>query len=268
MPSHIVRPFVTIIFVAANAQPACACGDFFKQVPGVSMALCQRVALQDSGARSVQGRAIVQRDVGNPLAPQRVLVVGALHGDENASASLALHWLDIALAQPRGVHWRFVPALNPDGLLTRPAQRANARGVDLNRNFPTPDWDTLATRYWIQTTRRDPRRWPGPSPLSEPESRFLVDTVARFNPDVVVAIHAPYGVLDFDGPQQPPHRLGRLNLKQVGVFPGSLGNWAGLQHGLAVVTVELAQARRAPSTADTRTMWNDLNTWLTRTLSP
>ncbi|EWS65064.1 murein peptide amidase A [Hydrogenophaga sp. T4] len=77
------------------------------------------------------------------VAPEsriRVLVVGAMHGDELSSASVALHWIQLALQTPSNAHWRFIPALNPDGLMVRPAKRVNANGVDLNRNFPTPNW--------------------------------------------------------------------------------------------------------------------------------
>ena len=63
---------------------------------------------------------------------------------------------------------------------------------------------------------------------SEPESRFLLAQMDHFKPHLIVSIHAPYGVLDFDGPAVPPSKLGRLYLDQVGIFPGSLGNYGGI----------------------------------------
>ena len=105
-----------------------------------------------------------------------MLVIGGIHGDELSSASVALHWIRLAARAarlPQPVHWRFMPVLNPDGLLAHPPRRVNASGVDLNRNFPTPDWERERQVYWEKRTRKDPRRWPGPQPLSEPESRFL-----------------------------------------------------------------------------------------------
>ena len=98
----------------------------------------------------------------------------------------------------------------------------------------------------IPTSPNAPRRWPGPRPLSEPESRFLHEQMARFKPHLIVSIHAPYGVLDFDGPTVPPSRLGRLYLDQVGIFPGSLGNYGGVHKGVPVVTIELPNAMRTP----------------------
>ena len=54
---------------------------------------------------------------GQPDAePLRVLVLGAMHGDELTAASLALRWIGMAAAEgavdagePAPVHWRFIP---------------------------------------------------------------------------------------------------------------------------------------------------------------
>ncbi len=228
--------------------------------------MCLAASLQPSGARSVKGKPILVRDI-TPDAPRlRVLVVAAMHGDELSSASVALHWLQLAQLDPANIHWRFIPVLNPDGLLRDKPWRMNARGVDLNRNFPTPDWLRQTKIYWEKRTGKDPRRWPGKSPLSEPEAKYLFAEMASFKPQVIVSIHAPYGVLDFDGPQMPPTQLGRLYLDQVGVFPGSLGNYAGVQRGIPVVTVELPSALRTPVDAEMHKMWHDLRAWIDRTL--
>lgn len=238
-------------------------------MPTVSRSQCDSAALVPSGAQSVQGVPLFWRDV--PVAaaapnggegPLRVMVVGAMHGDELTAASLALRWIALAEQARRPVHWRFIPVLNPDGLLARPATRVNARGVDLNRNFPTPGWAQDAPLYWEKRTRRDPRRWPGPEPVSEPESRFLHAQMAEFKPQLIVSIHAPYGVLDFDGPQSPPARLGRLWLDQVGIFPGSLGHYAGVHRGMPVVTIELPHALDMPRDAEVQSMWEDLLRWM------
>jgi hypothetical protein len=205
-------------------------------------------------------------DVGAISAHTKVLVIGAIHGDELSASRVALQWIAFAAENPANAHWRFVPVLNPDGLLSRPPRRVNAHGVDLNRNFPTPHWEQEAPRYWAKRTRKDPRRWPGPKAMSEPETRFVHDQINAFSPDLIVSIHAPYGVLDFDGPSSPPRRLGRLVLDPVGVFPGSLGYYGGLHKGVPVVTIELPNALRAPLPAETRQMWNDLQRWMANQL--
>lgn len=257
--------WAALLAVAGSAHAAAqgACDRFVGRLPNVTRALCEASQLVDSGAKSVQGTPLYMRDIGD--GKLRVLVIGAMHGDELSAASVAMHWIHLASSErvdmPQPVHWRFLPVMNPDGMLAHPPKRMNAHGVDLNRNFPTPNWDKDAPVYWQQRTRKDPRRWPGPKPLSEPETRFLHEQMEKFRPNLIVSIHAPYGVLDFDGPSVPPSRLGRLYLDQVGIFPGSLGNYGGVHKGVPVVTIELPNAMRTPLDAETRQMWIDLLRW-------
>ena len=269
------KPLKTLTVAAGLAMAGGAalanwpCAEFYARLPNVSRALCDAAQLEPGPARSVKGRPIYMRDVqpeGRP-ARLRVLVIGGMHGDELSSAAVALHWIRLAQSEPSRAHWRFIPALNPDGLFGRPARRVNANGVDLNRNFPTPGWERDATRYWEQRTRKDPRRWPGRTPLSEPESKFLHEEMQRFQPNLIVSIHAPYGVLDFDGPLPPPSRLGRLYLDQVGIFPGSLGNYGGVHKGMPVVTIELPSALLTPRNVEIERMWHDLRQWMGVTLA-
>ena len=269
-----------------DPKNAIFCKNMASHLPGVSQKLCLQADLVDTGARSVKGVPLLKRDVitpgDDPVSPAKlkVMVVGGIHGDELSSSALALNWIKLTTQAPSnaisnspasfagGIHWRFIPMLNPDGLMAQPAKRVNAHGVDLNRNFPTPNWTRDAKVYWEQKTKKDPRRWPGPEPLSEPESKFLHDEMASFKPNLIVSIHAPYGVLDFDGPTVPPSKLGRLYLDQVGIFPGSLGNYGGVHKGMPVVTIELPNAQRIPLDSETRQMWVDLLRWMGEKLKP
>ena len=284
--------------VLANISPALGaatdpCLDLIKNLPGVSAADCRAAALKPTGAHSVNGFPLLQRELlaadaptsalktiasisgnggvsataSNTLPPLKVLVLGGIHGDEMSSVSLVFRWLALAQAQATGIHWRFVPALNPDGLLQSQPTRVNANKVDLNRNFPTPGWQTEAPEHWAQRTRKDPRRWPGNTAQSEPETRFVVQTMNQWKPDLIVSIHAPYAVLDFDGPVQAPNRLGKLFLDRVGVFPGSLGNYGGMHRNVPVVTLELPQANRMPPESDVKQMWADLLRWTEQRLA-
>ena len=252
------------------------CTAMVPHLPNVSQALCRQAALLDSGVRSVKGVQLLTRDVQGEAEVEsqttrgklRVLVIGGIHGDELSSAAVALHWIGLAKQLPADVHWRFIPVLNPDGLMAKPAKRVNANGVDLNRNFPTPFWERDAKVYWEKRTGKDPRRWPGLKPLSEPETQFLFNEMTRFKPNLIVSIHAPYGVLDFDGPTVPPSKLGRLYLDQVGIFPGSLGNYGGVHKGMPVVTIELPSALRTPLDSEMRQMWLDLLRWMSERIKP
>ncbi len=195
----------------------------------------------------------------------RILLLGGIHGDELTASAIVfqwLQWMTAPLAQE--FQWMVVPVVNPDGLLAAKPRRMNANGVDLNRNFPTPGWQKDAPRYWAKVTKSDPRRFPGRTPLSEPESRWVHQAMERFQPDVIISVHAPFGVLDFDGPVAPPQRFGRLVLDRVGVYPGSLGNYSGKHKNIPVITIELPNARTMPSNAEVGRIWQDMLNWIQR----
>lgn len=83
--------------------------------------------------RSVQGRPIAVRRIGNPSAARTALVIGAIHGDEGAGRAIVRALADAGTAPAGSAVW-LVSTVNPDGAARR--TRTNARGVDLNRNFP------------------------------------------------------------------------------------------------------------------------------------
>jgi murein peptide amidase A len=233
---------------------------------GAGVDRCQSLKLWIGNGRSVKGTPLWLTDVvpaAGAQAPLRVLVLGGIHADEEASVALVMDWIVRArrAAAARPVHWRLVPLVNPDGFFRAARTRVNVNGVDLNRNFATHQWSKEAQKYWIQATRRDPRRYPGPAALSEPESRWVHEQIATFRPNLIVSVHAPYGVLDFDGPPPPPTRLGNLMLDQVGIYPGSLGNYGGIVLGVPVVTIELKHSTRVTA-ADASAMWSDLEQWI------
>ena len=89
----------------------------------------------------------------------------------------------------------------------------------------------------------------------------MLEQIDQFHPDLIVSVHAPYGLLDFDGPPPAPRRLGSLQLDPVGVYPGSLGNYGGLVKNVPVMTLELKNARAVPP-QELAAMWNDLQRWI------
>lgn len=269
---------LTLFGVSIAAQPAHAtavpdwCQRLASRLPGISTASCLSSGLLPTGVRSRNGFPILARDIG-PAAgktarpPLRILLIGGIHGDELTAAAIVFQWLQWAQTPPaQEFHWKIAPVVNPDGLLAAKPSRVNARGVDLNRNFPTPNWQTDAPRYWAKATHSDPRRFPGTAPLSEPESRWVQQEIERFRPQLIVSVHAPFGVLDFDGPAKPPQRFGRLIFNRVGVYPGSLGNYSGLHKNIPVITIELPNAGTMPPDAEVRRIWQDMLTWMQRNL--
>jgi murein peptide amidase A len=244
------------------------CDPVTRVLPTIKLKPCLRAGLVPTGAKSVKGlpimaREVVARGLSGTGSAARVLVIGGIHGDELTSSSVVFRWLEwIDQAEAKPYQWQIVPVLNPDGLLAKPATRVNANGVDLNRNFPTPNWAKEAPKYWAAKTSSDPRRYPGKMAISEPESRWLHNEIQRFKPDVIISIHAPFGVLDFDGPVDPPHKLGALILMPVGIYPGSLGNYGGIHKGVPVVTIELPHALDMPNEAELKNIWRDMLVWI------
>lgn len=218
---------------------------------------------------TAQGNALVSRDFGvakDSTASEnakRILLIGGIHGDELTSISIVFRWMGwIGKPDAARYQWRAIPLANPDGLKAKPSTRTNANGVDINRNFHTPDWDKDAQNYWIKRTRQDPRRYPGKAAESEIETRWLEAQIDEFRPDMIISIHAPYNLLDYDGPVPQPMRFGRLSLARLGVYPGSLGNYGGLFKQVPVVTIELPNATTMPAQAEQLAMWQDMLKWM------
>lgn len=263
-----------LVSAAAPSSTTRACEQIGGRLKSVGAKTCLKMNLADSGQTSVRGVPLLFRDfkpaaaaVESEKAPKRVLMIGGIHGDELTSVSITFRWLrrlEEEIQQP--FEWRVIPCANPDGLLAKPSTRVNARGVDLNRNFLTDDWENNALSYWKLKTKSDKRRYPGKKPLSEPETRWLTDQIRQFKPDAIVSIHAPYGVLDYDGPREPPEKFGYLRLKLLGTYPGSLGNYAGANLNVPVVTLELRHAGIMPTPEQTEKIWSDMLQWLEENL--
>jgi protein MpaA len=183
------------------------------------------------GDRSVGGRPLRYGVFGSGLPV--TLVFAGIHGSEPAGVDLALRFLESLAGDPRSVDRGTIvvaPLVNPDGYERR--ERWNARGVDLNRNFPAWNWDGSARG--------------GPFPASEPETRFVLRLLERFRPTRIVSVHAPLGCVNWDGPAR---RLARALSQESGLppredigypTPGSFGSYAGRQLGVPTITLELS----------------------------
>ncbi|MFP3334662.1 murein tripeptide amidase MpaA, partial [Pseudomonas sp. SIMBA_064] len=75
-----------------------------------------------------------------------------------------------------------VLAVNPDGCQL--GLRANANGVDLNRNFPAANWQSGETVYrWNSAAdERDVALSTGAHPASEPETQALCALIHQLKP--------------------------------------------------------------------------------------
>ena len=157
--------------------------------------------------RSVQGRAIVAYRKGTPGAKHRVVLLGQIHGNERAGVTTAKAARKLAVRRDTEV-W-VVPTMNPDGLAAN--TRTNARGVDLNRNWPL-NWRRSAKGL----------TWSGPRAASEPETRAMMRFLKKVRPTYVTSLHQPFGEvgLTTDKPRAFQRRLAknlRLPLAEIGI---------------------------------------------------
>jgi predicted deacylase len=248
-------------------------------------------ALERLVAAAPPGRAVLEqigRTVkGTPIPAVRagmegptVLITANLHGNEVIGSELALSLLrDLTATEPSDAAQALlsravvliVPAINLDsralaaealahGRSLGRAPRGNARGVDLNRNFP---WvaDTVDPWHPLAGSRFSCLPWyRGPEPLSEPEARALARLATRERPSVALNLHSVgrYLLYPWNAHAEPPPDLAafqaigeafcasqrgqRYEIKQAQAWYGIAGDmddWLYGRHGVLSVTLEL-----------------------------
>lgn len=165
---------------------------------------------------------------------------GGFHGDEPEGVALAFSFRDYLIQYPKLFSQKtliIVPLVNPDGYKNK--TRVNANKVDLNRNFPTQNWTPKASQ---------PKYYPGPKPSSEPEVNAIVDLIEKIRPSKIISIHSliPHQI-NYDGPaKELAYVMAKHNhypvTEHIGYpTPGSLGDYAGEERNIAVITYELAE---------------------------
>lgn len=242
------------------------CQKIGSKLSSVSTRECLDLGLSQYEITSVTGQPLLIKEFApNPdiYDPPRILFLSGIHGDEYAAVSVGIKWLTTLHKHHSGrYHWLALPLVNPDGLLRKRSRRTNANAVDLNRNFQPADPDSMSVAYRQRRARVAPRYNPGPSPLSEPETTSVHRLIEEFKPHVIFSVHAPHGIVDFDGSQHAPDQLGPLQLQQMGTYPGSLGDYAWALAGIPLITIELPYAGIMPPQKHIAGIWVDLVAWL------
>lgn len=190
-------------------------------VAAVVVALMAPAAPAPAGLRRVllgyshEGRPIKAYRLGDPASENVVLVVGCIHGNECAGTKVIAA---LKKRAPRGVKIWMIEALNPDGAAA--GTRQNARGVDLNRNFP---------RKWRHQGTRWSTYYSGPRRASEKETRHAMRFVEEIRPDVTIWYHQAMSLVDRSGGrraiQQRYADMVGLPLKRLDPLPGTATRW-------------------------------------------
>ena len=198
--------------------------------------------------RSVRGAEL---RVHLPARPRHLLVAG-MHGEEPETVQLARGVLERVDAD--AATCAIVLCANPDGIAD--GTRQNARGVDLNRNFPATTWRAGTTPSYPAgidpaqrvSANRTNISSTGATPLSEPESTALAALIERLGPTLVLDLHAPLELV-LTTPLVP-EAVARELADAAGMevtddigspVPGALRDWLG-DNGVPCVTYELEHA--------------------------
>ena len=186
---------------------------------------------------SVQGRPLRAYEVGNPKSPEKVLVVGCIHGNEPAGVPVVSR---LERTRPSFDLW-LIPTVNPDGC--RRGTRQNARGVDLNRNFPS---------NWARIGRLGSLQYSGPKPLSEPETRAVSKFIRRIKPRISIWYHQHQDLVRAWGQSIPVARryarLSGMRFQAIRWPYGTAANWQNhVFPGTSSFVVELPAGTLAPA---------------------
>lgn len=176
-----------------------------------------------------------------------ILIIGVFHGDEPQGKYLIDKYLSFpffsGVSPCRGRkpvrEVLFIPCLNPDGMQNN--TRTNANCVDLNRNFPTKNWGQDGS-----DAGENPKDYyGGESSASEIETKFVINIIEKYQPNMILTLHAPYKIVNYDGPAkeiaQKISDIIRYPVEEsIGYpTPGSFGTYCGVERNIPIVTLEL-----------------------------
>jgi protein MpaA len=172
---------------------------------------------------------------------KKILLIGCMHGNEKAGIAIAQEVLNRVLKIAKTPNTLIcIPTLNPDGNILN--VRTNASKVDLNRNFPSSNWEYIDSAKLAVPKKKF---WGGKIPASEIETKFIVDIEEQLKPDAIIILHQFMDCVQYDG---TGHRLAifisnsskQKLLDNIG-YPtsGSIGSYFGSDRNREVVTIEI-----------------------------
>jgi len=234
----------------------------------------------ESIGSSEQGRDLPVVILGNKNAEYHVFIQGAIHAREHMTSWLLMamieYWSENNIQQYGDVCFHIVPMSNPDGVVisqtktlneqqkaiyqndkkagyTNATQsnyasswKANAMGVDINRNFSS-GWDKITER-----NAPSAELYRGAAPFSTAEARALRDYTLKYDFDVTISYHATGSILYYQyGKKEPVNSLSKSLAQTVknvsgytlttsnGVDGAGYKDWAMEELGIPSITIEI-----------------------------
>ena len=237
---------------------------------------------KDTIGQSELGRDIPVLRIGNPRAEHHVLIQGAIHGREHMTSWLMMamvdYWLENGMETlTENTCFHLIPMVNPDGVvlsqtgnLPESARRiysddyalgfadentsdyasvwkANALGIDLNRNFPA-QWEGIS----VHRTMPSSELFQGYEPFSAAESRALRDYTLAWNWDATISFHSAGSLIFSEFGTKEPVNADSRSLAQavaavngytvsssIGMTGGGYKDWVMEELGIPSLTLEI-----------------------------
>ena len=235
----------------------------------------------DSLGKSFDDREIYRIIVGNKNAGRKLLFTGTIHGREYMTAKLLVKQTEYFLQnickngiENYDVAIHIIPMVNPDGaalchrgingvrnkklkekLLAMKEEdfmkwKSNARGVDLNRNFPA-FWE----EYQCEKQEPSSEQYKGECPESEVETKFLTKLTRKEKFQATISYHSSGEVIYWDFGQQGKLRKDTKKLAKIigdttgyeliegwdTTAPAGYKDWALLEMKIPSVTIEIGK---------------------------
>ncbi|MCD7879370.1 MAG: DUF2817 domain-containing protein [Candidatus Gastranaerophilales bacterium] len=193
--------------------------------------------------KTKENNTITLYETDSQVFEKTILIIGVFHGEEPQGEYLINRYIQTDLSKIKN-KLLVIPCLNPDG--KQKNQRQNSNGVDLNRNFPTKNWKLTEKNEYFG----------GLEPASEIETKFIIDVLNKYKIDLILSIHAPFKVVNYDGAaKNPADKISQITGYPVQAdigypTPGSFGTYAGRERNIPVITLEL------PEDETNETLWN------------